>query len=83
MKYLTIQILITETLKNAMFYIPDSTGHPMDIHFISILRPHVHRHEMNIHRTSDLRHPLMANIWTSTRCPVLDVKVSREHARMC
>jgi len=55
----------------------------MDIHFMSILRPHVHGHEMTVHRTSDSRHPLTANIWMFTKCPILDVKVSREHARMC
>ncbi|EFN66887.1 hypothetical protein EAG_09156 [Camponotus floridanus] len=33
---------------------PDSTGHPMDIHFMSILRPYVHGHEMTVHPVSGL-----------------------------
>ncbi|EFN69624.1 hypothetical protein EAG_03689 [Camponotus floridanus] len=59
-----------------------SYGHSFYVHFMFILRPHVHGHKMNVHRTSDLRHPLTANIWTSTRCPVLEIKVPREHAKM-
>jgi len=45
----------------------------MDIHFVSILCPHVHGHEMDVHRISDFGHPLMTDIWTFIENPVLDL----------
>jgi len=53
-------------LLNKVFSLyPDSTGRPIDIHFVPILCPHVHGHEMDVHRISNFGHPLMTDIWTS------------------
>ena len=45
----------------------------MDIRFRSILRLHVHGHEMDVHRMSDFGRLLMANFWTSIGSSDLDV----------
>jgi len=61
--------------------LPDSTGHPMDIRFRSILRPHVHGHEMDVHRTSDFGRLLMVNFWTSIGYSDLDVNRETRYYR--
>ena len=66
---------------HSMPALPDSTGHPMDIRLKSILHPHVHGHEMDIHCMSDFGRLLMANFWTSIG--YLDLDINREARYYC
>jgi len=45
--------------------IPDSTGHPMYIHLMSSLGPHVHGHEWNIIRMSIRGHRIIYIIYVN------------------
>lgn len=46
-----------------------------------ILSPYVHGHEMDVHYTSNFRHPLVANVWMSTGCPILELVHTKRDGR--